>query len=65
MAFRAAGTVMEAAGDVTVPELALMVTTPRLLPRTVARPELLMLTAVGTEDTQVTDELMLAVVLLL
>ena len=56
---------MDAAGDVIVPKLALILTAALLPASAVAKPELLTLTAAGTDDTQVTDDVILAVVPLL
>jgi hypothetical protein len=53
---------MEAAGDVTVPKLALILIAALFAASTVAKPELLMLTAAGTDDTQVTDDVTFDVV---
>jgi hypothetical protein len=54
--------VMELASEVIVPETALIEIAVALAASTVARPELLMLAAVGLEEVQVTEEVMLAVV---
>jgi hypothetical protein len=61
----AGGTVIEAAGDVFVPSFAWILTAGPFAARTVAKPALLIDTEAGTEDTQVTDEVIFAVVPLL
>jgi hypothetical protein len=62
---KAGGTVISAAGDVFVPNFAWILTAGPLAASTVAKPELLIDTDAGTEDTHVTDEVILAVVPLL
>jgi hypothetical protein len=54
-----------AAGEVTLPELALIVADLKLIPSTCANPVLLTLTTLEAEDTQVSGEVRVAVVPLL